>query len=103
MDELSKLPCYETFSGGNVAFQRDGRFYFGPIAKLAALLSGSDESFLVDDAAEAKVAELQAQQDRHYHSALAPDYETDNLATTRKRWERERSSGQWEKKAKPGD
>jgi hypothetical protein len=100
MSELSALRCYELFSGGNVAFERDGRFYFGPIAKLSALLSGSSESFLVDDAAEDRVSELHAQQDYRCESKPAPESETDGLATTRQRWEQERRSGHWGKESK---
>ena len=100
MNELSDLRCYELFRGDCVAFQRNGRFYFGPIAKLPALLLGSDESFLADDAAEEKVAELHAHQDRRCYSEAAPDSETGGLATTRARWEQERRSGHWEKKSK---
>jgi hypothetical protein len=61
--ELSKLRCYEVFSGGYIAFQRGIRFYFGLIANLSTFLSDNDsEDFLVDDEAEARVAELHAQQ-----------------------------------------
>jgi hypothetical protein len=100
MSELSELRCYELFRGDYVAFQRDGRFYFGPIAKLSAFLSGSDESFLADDAAEEKVAELHAQQEHRCESKPAPDSETDGLSTTRQRWEQERRSGHWGKESK---
>jgi hypothetical protein len=100
MSGLSDLRCYELFLGDNVAFQRGGRFYFGPIAKVPALVSGSGESFLTDDAAEAKVAELHAQQDRRCESKPMPESETDGLATTRARWEHERRTGQWGKESK---
>jgi hypothetical protein len=100
VNELSDLKCYELFSGGHVAFARDGHFYFGPTSKLSAFLSGSDESFLADGAAEEKVAELHAPQDRRCYSEAAPDSETGGLAKTRARWEQERRSGQWEKKSK---
>jgi hypothetical protein len=97
---MSEFPfcCYETFRDGYIAFARGGRFYFGPIAKLSAFLSGSGESFLSDDEAEAKVAELHAQQDNRCHIPQAPDPET--LVATRKRWEQERRSGYWEEKSK---
>jgi hypothetical protein len=98
---MSEFPfrCYETFSGGNIAFERDGHFHFGPAAKLSAFLSGSSESFLIDAEAEAKVAELQALQAKSGHfcraGALITASETDNLAIIRKRWEQERSSNKW--------
>ena len=63
IDELNALKCYETFAGGDyVAFGRQGEFYFGPVAKLSALFSGSNESFLVGKQAEAQVARLRAGQ-----------------------------------------
>ena len=92
MNELSDLRCYELFSGGYVAFERGGRFYFGPISKLSALLSYSSESFLADDAAEERVAQLHAQQGES-HCRAGRDIvasETDGLAMTRKRWAQER-------------
>jgi len=72
VNDLSKLKCCEVFRGGNVAFQRDGRFYFGPIAELSALFSGDSDSFLVDDAAEEKVADLHAHHDQHRQSKPHP-------------------------------
>jgi len=98
---MSDLPfkCYETFRDGNIAFERGGRFYFGPVAKLSALLSGSSESFLVDAAAEAKVAELHEHQDNRCYSKQQPDSNTE-LAATRERCEHERRRGQWEKESK---
>jgi hypothetical protein len=101
VSELSALRCYELFSGGCVAFQRGGRFYFGPIAKLFAFLSGSSESFLTDEAAEERVAEIHAQQGKNLvRSVSIPTSETDGLATTRQRWEHERRSGHWGKESK---
>jgi hypothetical protein len=97
---MSDLPfkCYETFRDGYIAFERRGRFYFGPIAKLSAFLSGSSESFISDDAAEAKVAELHERQDNRCYSKPHPDSDTE-LAAARERWEHERRSGQWEKES----
>jgi hypothetical protein len=101
---MSELPfkCYETFRDGYIAFERGGRFYFGPIAKLPALLSGSSESFLLDDAAEAKVAELHERQAANCvrNGADIIASETDQLAITRKRWAHERRSGHWERATK---
>jgi hypothetical protein len=93
--------CFETFRDGNVAFTRGGRFYFGPIAKLPTLLSGSGESFLTDDAAEKKVAEIHAQQGENRCRAGRDiaDSETDQLAITREQWEHDRRSGRWGKEA----
>ena len=62
MNELNSLKCYETFAGGLVAFNYANRFHVGPIAKLAAFFSGSNESFLVGEEAEAQVARLRAGQ-----------------------------------------
>src|SRR6516162_7792536 len=91
---LSALKCYERFAGGYIAFQRGIRFYFGPVAELSALFSGNSEAFLTDDEAEAKVAELHAQQaetGRYCRSEQIADGET--LIAIRKRWEQERRSG----------
>src|SRR5262245_42754767 len=88
------IRCYELFRDGNVAFEREGIVHFGPQTKLSALLSGSLESFLAGEAAQAKIAQLHAQQ-KCVRSNSFVDVATDALATTRKRWEAERTSGQW--------
>jgi hypothetical protein len=97
--ELSNVRCYERFSDGNVAFQRNGTFYYGPIDKLSELFAGDDDGFLIDDEAEAKVAELHEQQDYRWYSKPHPDSDTE-LEATRQRWEHERRSGRWGEEAK---
>jgi hypothetical protein len=96
---MSEFPfcCYETFAGGYIAFERGGRFYFGPASKLDALLLGSAEDFLTGDEAQARVAELHAQQDYSAHSKQHP--ESEYLLAIREEWEKERRNGQWAKGA----
>jgi len=90
------IRCYEVFRDDRIAFEHKGQFCFGPRAKLSAFLSGSSESFLFGEEAEAKIAELRKQQgESRFHSISIPHSTTDELAATRKRWESERASGQW--------
>jgi hypothetical protein len=99
--ELSNVRCYETFAGRNAAFQHDARFVFGPIAKLPELFEGNDDGFLVDDEAEAKVAELHAQNEKHLTRSKHEDGSpTDGMSQTRARWEQERESGKWAKETR---
>jgi hypothetical protein len=62
---------------------------------LSAFLSGSGESFLVGDAAEAKIAELRAQQGVSHFRSTTPVSDKDGLSLTRRRWESERTNGLW--------
>jgi hypothetical protein len=87
------IRCYEFFHDGNVAFELEGELYFGLRAKLPALLSGSTESFLSGEEAEAKIAESRERSgDRPFRSTPAVCADSDGLAQTRKRWESERVS-----------
>jgi hypothetical protein len=88
------IRCYETFRDGSIAFERGVELYFGPSAKLSAFLSGSNETFLTGEAAEARIAELRKRQgDRPFRSTPPVSADNDGLAQARKRWEAER--GQW--------
>ena len=87
------IRCYEIFRDGNVAFERDGNLCFGPSEKLFAFLSGSAESFLSGEEAEAAIAELRERQGDRPFRRRTPVSDDDGLAKTRKRWESER--GQW--------
>ena len=88
------IRCYEFFRDGSIAFEQGAELYFGPRAKLPAFLSGSSESFLTGEAAQAKVAELRERAgDRSFRSTPPVCADNDGLATTRKRWESER--GLW--------
>jgi hypothetical protein len=88
------LRCYEVFRDGAVAFEREGQLCFGPASKLSAFLSGSNESFLVGEEAQDKIAKLHSQQ-RPTRSQTSRASENDGLAQTRNRWEAERAKGQW--------
>jgi len=87
--------CYEVFRAGRIAFEREGELCFGPQAKLAAFLSGSDESFLVGEAAETAIAEERKQQGESRFRSTTSGSDNDGLAQTRRLWESERASGQW--------
>ena len=92
----AELRCYEIFRDGSIAFEHKGQLCFGPREKLSAFLSGSSESFLVGEAAEAKIAELREQEgESRYRSRTHVSDENDGLAQTRRRWESERASGLW--------
>jgi hypothetical protein len=99
ISELAGIRCYETFPNRCIALQHNRRFYFGPIEQLSQLIhSGSADSFLTDEAAEAKVSELHSQQnaDRHLaRSKYEPGTETDGMTQTRARWAKEKAAGQW--------
>jgi hypothetical protein len=88
------IRCYELFRGGSLAFERDDQLCFGPSDKIQAFLSGGNESFLVGEAAQDKIAKLHAQQ-RPTRSKSQTVDQNDGFAQTRRRWEAERSSGQW--------
>jgi hypothetical protein len=92
--DAAGLRCYETFRNGSIAFEREGQLCFGPSNKLQAFLSGSNESFLVGDAAQSKVDEHHAQQSPTRSKPQIAS-ETDGLSQTRSRWQTERSKGQW--------
>jgi hypothetical protein len=88
------IRCYEFFRDGGIAFEREAQLYFGPSAKLSAFLSGSNESFLNGEEAEARIAELRERAgDRPFRSTTPVCADNDGLAQARKRWEVER--GQW--------
>jgi hypothetical protein len=88
------IRCYEIFRDGSIAFEWEGELCFGPSEKVFAALSGSNESFLTGEAAEARIAELRKRAgDRSFRSTPPVCADNDGLATTRKRWEAER--GQW--------
>jgi hypothetical protein len=88
------IRCYETFRDGSIAFERGAELYFGPREKLSAFLSGSSESFLSGEEAEARIAQLRKRAgDRPIRSTPPVSADNDGLATTRRRWESER--GQW--------
>jgi hypothetical protein len=90
------IRCYETFRGGSIAFEREGTLYFGPSERLSAFFSGSDESFLVGEAAQSAIAELRTQQGENpYRSTTPGGSDKDSLAQIRKRWQAERDDGQW--------
>jgi hypothetical protein len=86
------IRCYEFFRDGNMAFEREAELYFGPIAKVSAFLSGSNETFLTGEAAKAKIAELRTQQEESRYRSTTTGSDNDSLAQTR-RWESERN--QW--------
>jgi hypothetical protein len=86
------IRCYEVFRDGAIAFEREGKLCFGPSEKLSAFFSGSSESFLTGQAAQTAIAQLR-KGDRPFRSPPPVSAENDGLATTRKRWERERD--QW--------
>src|SRR6516162_197649 len=87
------IRCYEFFRDGSIAFERGTELYFGPSAKLSAFLSGSNESFLSGEEAEARIAQLRERAlDRSFRSTPPVSADNDGLATTRKRWESERVS-----------
>ena len=95
------IRCYETVRGDSIAFEHEGKLCFGPSEKLCAFLSGSSESFLSDQEAENAIATLRVQQRQNpYRSTPAPiptaGADTDNLTAILRRWEAERSAGQWE-------
>jgi hypothetical protein len=88
------IRCYELFRDGSIAFEREGTLFFGPASKLSALLSGSDESFLLGEEAKAKIAKLHALQ-RPTRSKPQIASNTDNFVLIRNRWEAERAKGEW--------
>jgi hypothetical protein len=94
------IRCYEVFRDGSLAFEREGQLCFGPASKLSAFLSGSGESFLTGDAAQNKIDSLHATQ---HPTRSKPQHgnEADGFAQTRKRWETERSKGQWNPRIHP--
>jgi hypothetical protein len=98
------IRCYEIFRDGNMAFEREGTFCFGPSEKISAFFSGSNESFLFGQRAQTAIAQLRKRAgDRPFRSTPTPPVSADNdgLATTRKLWEAERVSGQWKPRGRP--
>jgi hypothetical protein len=90
------IRCYETFPGGAIAFEHNGELCFGPQTKLSPFLSGSTESFLVGEAAQAAIAELRGLQGQSRFQSATTGSDNDSLVQIRKRWDAERSAGQWE-------
>jgi hypothetical protein len=98
------IRCYELFRDDNIAFERDGKLCFGPRTKIPAFLAGSDESFLIGEAAETAISELRKQQgESRFRTTSTPSSTTDGLAETRRRWENERANGQWTPKKAPAN
>jgi hypothetical protein len=91
LSTVIELRCYETFRNDYLAFEHQGQPCFGPTSRLAAFLSGSTESFLVGDAALAKIDECHAQQ---HLTCSKPQvaHVDDGLSQTRSRWESEKAS-----------
>jgi len=90
------LRCYELFRDGSIAFVREGQLCFGPTNRLDAFLSANSESFLLGETAQAKIAQLRAQQGQSSYRSTTAGSDEDSLAQTRNRCEAERSAGQWE-------